>query len=179
MDATRKKKEEQDKVKVEDARIQTTLDASDLTPEQKKQWKKAIEDGESYIAEFQRQKSAISEPQMKKHLEDINKVLVDIFEKLKARPAQIAQMRRFMEYYLPTTKKLVQKYQEFNQIDSPGEDVLEAKQEIEKTMGTIYVAFVEMRNNLFINDVYDVTTDAEALRTMLAKDSLVKDEWKR
>ena len=46
-------------------------------------------------------------------------------------------------------------------------------------MGTIYVAFVEMRNNLFINDVYDVTTDAEALRTMLAKDSLVKDEWKR
>jgi len=179
LDATRKKKEEQDKVKVEDARIQTTLDASDLTPEQKKQWKKAIEDGESYIAEFQRQKSAISEPQMKKHLEDINKVLVDIFEKLKARPAQIAQMRRFMEYYLPTTKKLVQKYQEFNQIDSPGEDVLEAKQEIEKTMGTIYVAFVEMRNNLFINDVYDVTTDAEALRTMLAKDSLVKDEWKR
>ena len=80
VDATRKKKEEQDKVKVEDARMQTTLDASDLTPEQKKQWKKAIEDGESYIAEFQRQKSAISEPQMKKHLEDINKVLVDIFE---------------------------------------------------------------------------------------------------
>ena len=89
LDATRKKKEEQDKVKVEDARMQTTLDASDLTPEQKKQWKKAIEDGESYIAEFQRQKSAISEPQMKKHLEDINKVLVDIFEKLKARPAHL------------------------------------------------------------------------------------------
>ena len=85
-------------------------------------------------------------------------------------------MRRFMEYYLPTTLKLVEAYSEFDKVSEPGEDILQAKEQIENTLDTINDAFSELLNNLFQDRVFDVTTDAQVLQTMLSRDGLVKDE---
>ena len=77
-----------------------------------------------------------------------------------------------MDYYLPTTLKLVQAYDEFERISQPGEDVLEAKREIEATLDTINLAFTELLNKLFKNAAYDAAADAQVLQTMLAKEGL-------
>ena len=57
----------------------------------------------------------------------------------------------------------------------PGEEIVEAKSEIEKTLDTINQSFVELRNQMFTDAAFDATTDAKVLQTMLAKDGLARD----
>ena len=80
-----------------------------------------------------------------------------------------------MDYYLPTTLKLVEAYEEFDGISVPGEEVVQAKAEIEKTLDTINEAFAELLNNLFQDAVFDATTDAQVLKSMLAREGLTKE----
>ncbi len=105
----------------------------------------------------------------------LENLLKEIFDKVREYPDQMPQMHKVMDYYLPTTLKLVEAYKEFDGVSVPGEDILSAKVQIEKTLDTINAAFTELLNNLFRNRVYDVTTDAQVLETMLAKEGLTKE----
>ena len=82
-----------------------------------------------------------------------------------------------MNYYLPTTMKLLEAYKNFDDVSVPGEDIKKAKTEIEKTIDIINEAFAELLNKLFQSTVFDVTTDAQVLQTMLAKEGLTKNDF--
>ena len=84
-----------------------------------------------------------------------------------------------MEYYLPTTFKLVEAYAEFDQVSEPGQDIVSAKQEIENTIDTINVAYHELLNKLFQDRVFDVSTDAQVLQTLLSKEGLIQNDFQR
>ena len=56
------------------------------------------------------------------------------------------------------------------------ESIISAKEEIEKTLDTINEAFVELLGSLFQDRVFDVTTDAQVLQTMLANEGLTKEK---
>ena len=69
----------------------------------------------------------------------------------------------------------MESYEAFDKVSSPGPDILKAKGEIENTLDTINQAFRELLNTLFQATVFDVTTDAQVLKTMLAKEGLTRD----
>lgn len=102
-------------------------------------------------------------------------LLKEIFESVRQHPEQMSRMHKLMDYYLPTTLKLVETYEEFDKISSPGEEILAAKAEIENTLDTINQAFTELLNNLFQDAVFDATTDAQVLKTMLAREGLMNE----
>lgn len=108
-------------------------------------------------------------------LDELERVLTNIFKRVGEQPEQIGKMQKFMEYYLPTTLKLVEAYEEFDAVENPGEEIIEAKLELEKTLDTINQSFEELYQQMFSDKVFDVTTDAQVLKTMLAKDGLAKD----
>ncbi len=68
--------------------------------------------------------------------------------------------------------KLLEAYAEYDKVSNPGDDILEAKKQIENTLDTINVAFVQLHNNLFRDSVWDVTSDAKVLETMLKQEGL-------
>lgn len=105
----------------------------------------------------------------------LEELLKEIFDSVREHPEQMHRMHKLMEYYLPTTLKLVEAYEDFDKISVPGEEVLQAKVEIEKTLDTINQAFAELLNNLFQDAVFDATTDAQVLASMLAKEGLTKE----
>ena len=108
-------------------------------------------------------------------LSRLETLLKEIFESVRQRPEQMSRMHKLMDYYLPTTLKLVETYTEFDKISSPGEEILAAKAEIENTLDTINQAFTELLNNLFQDAVFDATTDAQVLKTMLAREGLMNE----
>jgi hypothetical protein len=63
-------------------------------------------------------------------------------------------------------------YEDFDNMSTQGEEILEAKREIEKTLDTINSAFSELLGRMVRDTAYDVTTDAQVLQTMLAKEGL-------
>lgn len=105
----------------------------------------------------------------------LENLLKEIFESVRQHPDQMGRMHKLMNYYLPTTLKLVETYEEFDKVSSPGEEILAAKAEIENTLDTINQAFTELLNNLFQDAVFDATTDAQVLKTMLAREGLMNE----
>lgn len=105
----------------------------------------------------------------------LESLLKDIFDNVREHPEQMHRMHTMMDYYLPTTLKLVEAYEDFDKVSVPGDDIIAAKAEIERTLDIINQAFKELLNNLFQDAVFDATTDAQVLQTMLAREGLTKD----
>lgn len=131
-----------------------------------------ISEGQDCIRRLRDMNDNIAGEEISAKLFRLENLLKEIFEGLKEHPEQAPQMKKFMNYYLPTTLKLVAAYEEFDDLSSQGEEIREAKAEIEKTLDTINSAFEELMNRMFRNTAYDVTTDAQVLQTMLAKEGL-------
>ncbi len=105
----------------------------------------------------------------------LENLLKEIFDGVQAHPEQRHQMHKLMSYYLPTTLKLVEAYEEFDRVSAPGEDIVKAKAEIENTLDTINDAFRELLNKLFQHAAFDATTDAQVLKSMLAREGLMRE----
>ncbi|MCM1126371.1 MAG: 5-bromo-4-chloroindolyl phosphate hydrolysis family protein [Lachnospiraceae bacterium] len=102
----------------------------------------------------------------------LENLLKDIFDSVREHPEQMHRMHKMMDYYLPTTLKLVESYEDFDKVSMPGPEIIAAKAEIERTMDIINHAFSELLSNLFQDAVLDATTDAQVLQTMLAREGL-------
>jgi hypothetical protein len=128
--------------------------------------------GRAYIVKLQDLNMEIKGSIISEKLFQLEIVLKDIFERISTQPNQLPQMQRFMDYYLPTTLKLVQAYRDFDKISVVGEDIISAKTEIEHTLDTINLAFGQLLNNLYRDAAYDVSADAQVLRSMMAREGL-------
>jgi len=83
-----------------------------------------------------------------------------------------------MEYYLPTTVKLLDAYEELDKQPVQGENITNGKGEIEKTLDTLNVAFEKLLDSLFEDTAWDVATDISVLHTMLAQEGLTESGMK-
>lgn len=134
-----------------------------------------VAEGMECIRKLRDMNDAIEGEVISAKLYRLENLLKEIFDKVREYPDQMSQMHKLMDYYLPTTLKLVEAYKEFDGVSVPGEDIISAKAQIEKTLDTINAAFAELLNNLFRNRVFDVTTDAQVLETMLVQEGLARE----
>lgn len=135
-----------------------------------------IEEGQEYIAKLKDFNEAIDGAVISEKLLHLERVLTAIFDMIKEHPKQLPQMRKFMDYYLPTTLKLVSAYADFNQVKIQGDNISSAKEEIEKTFDTINKAFEKLLDDLYQDAAFDATTDAQVLKTLLTQEGLAEDK---
>lgn len=143
--------------------------------EEEKELAAMIQEGNAYIKQLRELNDLIEGEEISAKLFHLENILKEIFEQLEEHPEQMPQMHKFMDYYLPTTLKLVTAYEEFDGVSAPGTELLSSQREIEKTLDTINLAFEELLNKMFQARVYDVTADAQVLKTMLAQEGLTKE----
>lgn len=134
-----------------------------------------IAEGQEYIEKLHDLNDLIPGEVISEKLYRLESLLREIFCKVEQEPAQMGRMHKVMSYYLPTTVKLVEAYHDFDEVSSPNEEIVNTKKEIEATLDTINEAFVELLNSLFQDRIFDVTTDAQVLQTMLANEGLTKE----
>lgn len=134
-----------------------------------------ISEGAAYIKKLRELNDLIPGEEISNQLFRLESLLKQIFDRVKEHPEQMGRMQKMMEYYLPTMVKLVEAYVDFEKVEMPGGDIVNAKAEIYKTLGIINEAFAELLNNLFQDAVFDATTDAQVLQTMLAREGLRRE----
>lgn len=144
-------------------------------PKQEAELNAMIAEGMECIRKLRDLNDKIAGEVISAKLSRLEKLLKDLFDSVREHPEQMHRMHKLMRYYLPTTLKLVEAYEEFDRISVPGDDILAAKAEIENTLDTINQAFSELLNNLFQDAVLDATTDAQVLKTMLAREGLMSE----
>lgn len=144
----------------------------------RKQLKITIEEGKEYIRRIQLINDKIPGEDISEKLYRLEQVCRKIFEYIEDKPEQLTDIRKFMNYYLPTTLKLVEAYYEFSIQPVRGENITAAQKEIEEMLDQINQAFEKMYDKLFQNSAMDISTDISVLSTMLAQEGLLDSEFK-
>ena len=127
------------------------------------------------LDELRRVNDAIPDEEMSDKISRLEAVSAKIFEQAKSDPDKLPQMRKFMDYYLPTSLKLLNTYAELDNQGVEGENISESKRRIELTMDTLVKAFENQLDRLFASDALDVSTDIDVMQNMLRADGLTDD----
>ena len=127
------------------------------------------------LDELRRVNDAIPDEEMTDKISRLEAVSAKIFEQARTDPEKLPQMRKFMDYYLPTSLKLLNTYAELDRQGVEGENITESKHRIEQTMDTLVKAFENQLDRLFASDALDVSTDIDVMQNMLRADGLTDD----
>lgn len=134
--------------------------------------RKVVEEGNAYIQQIRQANAAIRGEEISAKLDRLSMIMDKIFLHIERHPEEVEELHRFMEYYLPTTLKLVNAYQEFDAQPVQGANITTAKREIEETLDTINQAFERLFDNFYADAAMDISTDIDVLETMLAQEGL-------
>ena len=162
----RKQKEEA----VHQKRLQTM-------PEAEREIQDILDRGNAYIKKVRNVNDMIPDTEeMSTKLYRLEEITHKIFEQVKKQPEAAASLRRFMDYYLPTTEKLLDAYVELDRQPTEGDNIVKTKREIDEAMDVINDAFENLLNSLFENMDWDISSDISVMKTMLAQDGLTQKE---
>ena len=115
---------------------------------------------------------ASAKPETARRLRDIAKTIEKIRDALITSPDDLPKVRRFLNYYLPTTQKLADKYAYLTAQDANSTNIQETSLAIENALAQVDTSFAHQLDALFADDALDVSTDITVLETLLARDNL-------
>lgn len=136
--------------------------------------RKGIDEGRRFILEIKEANIKIPGEEISLKLERLEEITGKIFDYVEIHPEKFAEIKKFTEYFLPTTLKLVDAYRRLDYQSIQGVNISQAKKEIEETMDTINLAFENLLDDLFRDLAMDVSTDISVLETMFAQEGLTK-----
>lgn len=139
---------------------------------------KVINQGEDYVRKIRACNDAIPGEVISAKIDRIELLVDKIFDQVEKNPKCVSDIRKLMEYYLPTTVKLLEAYAQMDAQPAGGENIQSAKAEIEATLDTLNVAFEKLLDGLFQETAWDVSSDISVLNTMLAQEGLKEDGLK-
>lgn len=140
--------------------------------------RKSLNEGRKFVLDIKEANIAIPGEEISLKLDRLEEVTGKIFDYVETHPEKFIEIRKFTEYFLPTTLKLVDAYRKLDYQTVQGENILSAKQEIEGTMDTINLAFENLLDDLFQDMAMDISTDISVLETMLAQEGLTDNNMK-
>lgn len=138
--------------------------------------RKILRKGEVYQQTIRRCAQDIRDEEMKGKTERLEKTLDNIFSQVRKNPDSARDLRRLMDYYLPTTTKLLYAYIELDKVPQPGQNVIQTKSQIEEAFDTINEAFENLYNDMYETVAWDIASDIDVMKTFMKQDGLTGDE---
>ena len=130
------------------------------------------EDDDAILQEIRQVNDAIEDPEMSEKIDRIGEITGKILDYQRKNPNKDSQLRSFLNYYLPTTLKILKAYAQMEAQGIEGQNISAAKERIEGMMDKVVEGFEKQLDKLFQDDAMDITTDVEVLERMLDKDGL-------
>ena len=139
---------------------------------------KMIKDGALAIEEMRRLDRNIEDEKISADIVRLQQTSEKIFDYVKSHPNQLGDIRKFMNYYLPTTLKILNAYDRMSAQGVSGENIDATMDRIQHMMDTIVAAFEKQLDSLFGEEALDISTDITVLVTMMAREGLTDQEMK-
>ena len=138
--------------------------------------REVLDRGSEYIAEIRRLNDIIPGDEVSGKLARMENIITKIFAEVRAKPSLASNLSMFMDYYLPTTTKLINAYAEMDAQPVQGENIRSAKKEIENSLDTINDAYENLLDSFFKDQALDVATDISVMKTMMKQEGLAPDD---
>jgi len=132
-----------------------------------------ILEGRENLKSLRESAAALSDEAMTAPLARMIEAGDKIFRALEKNPRDSQQIRKFMNYYLPTSVKLLNHYKTLSSAGA-GENVQKSLQSIADSLNMIADAFEKQLDRLYADDQLDINAEISALETMMAADGLTE-----
>ena len=128
-----------------------------------------------FAAVLEREQQLMQDAQAREELTAMHKTTTAICDWLEAHPESQPKTRRFAEYYIPTTLKLLHTYNDVQ--GQQGENAETIRRDIAGILHTLNQAYENLYNNLLSDVAMDISSEIAALQGMLANDGLTGREF--
>lgn len=135
-----------------------------------------IEDSRIRLEKLQYYNDQLPDQVISDNLERMVRAGDAILKALEEKPERANEVRRFMNYFLPTAEKLMASYVGFEQAPVKGENVVSAMKSVESSLGMIADAFEKQFDSLYRNESYNVEAEVSVMETLLKGAGLVGDQ---
>ena len=120
----------------------------------------------------------IADPVLSEKIDHLETVAGKIFREVEEHPEKQQQAATFLNYYLPTTLKLLDSYAKFEEAGIEGENLSRAQERIEETMDALIKGFDKQLDDLYRNEAMDIDSDIRVMENMLRRDTAsVEDDF--
>lgn len=120
----------------------------------------------------------IADPALSEKIDHLETVAGKIFREVEEHPEKQQQAATFLNYYLPTTLKLLDSYAKFEEAGIEGENLSRAQERIEETMDALIKGFDKQLDDLYRNEAMDIDSDIRVMENMLRRDTAsVEDDF--
>ncbi len=131
-----------------------------------------ITERDKAVSEMRRLNDSIKDETISANIDRLELLTGKITDAVVAEPSKLPQIRKFMNYYLPTTLKLLNAYDRMDSAGVDGANITGTKGKIEDMLSTICDAFEKQLDSLFGTEALDISTDITVMEQMLAQEGL-------
>ena len=133
---------------------------------------KTLKDGALALEEMRRLDRNIEDEKISADIVRLQQTSEKIFDYVKEHPDKLSDIRKFMNYYLPTTLKLLNAYDRMGAAGVEGANIDGTMGRIDAMMDKVVEAFDKQLDALFADEALDISTDITVLEQMLAQEGL-------
>ena len=124
------------------------------------------------VSEMRRLNDSIKDVKISAQISHLESTTAKIIDAVVEKPAKLPQIRKFMNYYLPTTMKLLNAYDRMDSTGASGTNIDGTKEKIEEMLGTICVAFSRQLDALYGEEALDISADITVMEQMLQQEGI-------
>jgi len=137
-----------------------------------------LREGERAASEFARLRGAIPNEDVRARIDELAQVTDKIFKDLIDDPNDYKQVKRFAEYFLPTTLKLLNEYDRLGAAGIETDGIAGAKKSIEDILGSTLDVFKKQYDALFADRVLDIEAEIKVLETKIKQEGFGTPDFK-
>ena len=137
---------------------------------------KLIKERNLTISELRRLNYNIENEKISAWIDDIENTTTKIFDVVIAHPDKLPQISKFLNYYLPTTMKLLNTYDRMGSQGVSGENISGTMKKVEETLEMVVKAFHKQLDTLFAGEALDVNADIAVMENLMKTEGLAEDE---
>lgn len=145
----------------------------------KEEIESTIKIGRDYIEQIKAVKDELCREEIAIKLYKLGNIGDQILNQVEKSPNKTQEVNKFINHYLPITIKLINSYKELNDQVVQGDNIKNAKIEIEKSIDLINNAFENLLDDLFEDVVLDISTDISVLKTLFKQEGLGEEDFKK
>jgi hypothetical protein len=136
-----------------------------------------LAEGRKAADEMRSLRSSVKNTEVCGKIDALIDVTERIFKDVIDDPSDYRQVRRFSEFYLPTTIKLLHTYDSMGNLEAAGENITGTMTRIENILDTTLAGYRKQLDALFANQALDIETDIIVLENMLKREGLSGKEF--
>lgn len=133
---------------------------------------KVIEQRDLALSEMRRLNDSIEDKKISDQIDHLEAVTSKIIQHVVDNPQKLPQISKFLNFYLPTTLKLLNAYDRMDSAGVSGTNIDGTMGKIDSMMDTVVTAFDKQLDALFGDEALDISTDITVMENLLAQEGL-------